>query len=184
MLGLGAIICLGRAHHYLRATLARSVFIMLGWACHSISHTRHKNSMCCMRWGWVQVYAVDLRHHGDSATVPARGYHIARLAADLRDFLQALNLADVTGQYSGSYSCSYPRYSTASPPPPLLLFWGHGVVVMRCVVVGMDTIPSTSTTSTHTCITRRAHDTRTSPRPAPAPALMAGGFRGWSGTQY
>jgi pimeloyl-ACP methyl ester carboxylesterase len=45
----------------------------------------------------VQVYAVDLRHHGDSSSVPARGYHIARLAADLRDFLEALKLTDVTG---------------------------------------------------------------------------------------
>lgn len=44
-----------------------------------------------------QVYAVDLRHHGDSSSCPERGYHIARLAADLRDFLQAVDLADVTG---------------------------------------------------------------------------------------
>lgn len=44
-----------------------------------------------------RVYAVDLRHHGDSSSVPDRGYHIARLAADLRDFLQALDLTDVTG---------------------------------------------------------------------------------------
>uniref|UniRef100_A0A383V6P7 AB hydrolase-1 domain-containing protein n=1 Tax=Tetradesmus obliquus TaxID=3088 RepID=A0A383V6P7_TETOB len=42
-----------------------------------------------------QVYAYDQRFHGDSDS-PSHGFHVARLAADLRDFLQALQLADVT----------------------------------------------------------------------------------------
>jgi pimeloyl-ACP methyl ester carboxylesterase len=53
---------------------------------------------CLLLLRRVQVYAVDLRHHGDSSTAPDRGYHIARLAADLRDFLEALQLNDVTGE--------------------------------------------------------------------------------------
>lgn len=42
-----------------------------------------------------QVYAYDQRFHGDSDS-PSHGFHIARLAADLRDFLQGLDLTDVT----------------------------------------------------------------------------------------
>lgn len=41
------------------------------------------------------MYAYDQRFHGDSDS-PSHGFHVARLAADLRDFLQALQLADVT----------------------------------------------------------------------------------------
>eukprot|EP00899_Mesostigma_viride_P003440 jgi/Mesvir1/13097/Mv06076-RA.1 len=40
------------------------------------------------------VYAIDLRGHGDSDK-PDWGYHVARLAADLRDFLAALSLTRV-----------------------------------------------------------------------------------------
>jgi pimeloyl-ACP methyl ester carboxylesterase len=43
----------------------------------------------------VQVYAYDQRFHGDSDS-PSHGFHVARLAADLRDFLTALELTDVT----------------------------------------------------------------------------------------
>jgi pimeloyl-ACP methyl ester carboxylesterase len=42
-----------------------------------------------------QVYAYDQRFHGDSDS-PSHGFHVARLAADLRDFLTALQLTDVT----------------------------------------------------------------------------------------
>lgn len=42
-----------------------------------------------------QVYAYDQRFHGDSGS-PSHGFHVARLAADLRDFLAALQLTDVT----------------------------------------------------------------------------------------
>ncbi|KAL3147128.1 hypothetical protein ABBQ38_015085 [Trebouxia sp. C0009 RCD-2024] len=42
-----------------------------------------------------QVYRYDARFHGDSAG-PCWGHHVARLAADLRDFLDAMDLQDVT----------------------------------------------------------------------------------------
>lgn len=42
-----------------------------------------------------QVYALDLRFHGESDS-PAHGFHVSRLAADLRDFLNELDLHDVT----------------------------------------------------------------------------------------
>ena len=37
-----------------------------------------------------QVVALDLRSHGDSDK-PKWGYHVARLAADLRDLLEVLD---------------------------------------------------------------------------------------------
>lgn len=43
----------------------------------------------------VPVFAYDLRGHGDSDK-PNWGAHVARLAADLRDFLVALDLSNVT----------------------------------------------------------------------------------------
>ena len=43
----------------------------------------------------VRVITMDLRGHGKSAK-PDHGYRISRLAADLRDLLQALDLSDVT----------------------------------------------------------------------------------------
>jgi pimeloyl-ACP methyl ester carboxylesterase len=42
-----------------------------------------------------QVITYDLRHHGESGKPPV-GFHIARLAADLRDLLTTLNLDNVT----------------------------------------------------------------------------------------
>eukprot|EP00191_Tetraselmis_sp_GSL018_P009601 CAMPEP_0177605492 /NCGR_PEP_ID=MMETSP0419_2-20121207/16732_1 /TAXON_ID=582737 /ORGANISM="Tetraselmis sp., Strain GSL018" /LENGTH=273 /DNA_ID=CAMNT_0019099649 /DNA_START=59 /DNA_END=877 /DNA_ORIENTATION=+ len=44
--------------------------------------------------GRCRVYALDLRHHGDSGR-PSHGLHVARLAADLNDFLTELRLTDV-----------------------------------------------------------------------------------------
>mmetsp|Transcript_30154 Transcript_30154/g.56824 ORF Transcript_30154/g.56824 Transcript_30154/m.56824 type:complete len:276 (-) Transcript_30154:372-1199(-) len=43
-----------------------------------------------------RVFAFDLRGHGESGK-PSWGAHVARLAADLRDFLVAMNLSSVTG---------------------------------------------------------------------------------------
>lgn len=66
-----------------------------------------------------RVYAVDLRHHGDSSSVPARGFHIARLAADLRDFLEGLSLTGVTGGGStllGPMYCSSRMRGARSVP--------------------------------------------------------------------
>lgn len=42
-----------------------------------------------------KVVTFDLRHHGDSEK-PNVGYHVARLASDLRDLLVALRLSNVT----------------------------------------------------------------------------------------
>lgn len=44
-----------------------------------------------------QVYAYDQRFHGESDS-PSHGFHVARLAADLRDFLQTLDLQQVGGR--------------------------------------------------------------------------------------
>lgn len=44
----------------------------------------------------TRVFAYDLRGHGESEK-PAWGAHVARLAADLRDFMHALELDGVTG---------------------------------------------------------------------------------------
>lgn len=44
----------------------------------------------------TRVFAYDLRGHGESDK-PAWGAHVARLAADLRDFMHALELDGVTG---------------------------------------------------------------------------------------
>jgi pimeloyl-ACP methyl ester carboxylesterase len=44
----------------------------------------------------TRVFAYDLRGHGQSEK-PAWGAHVARLAADLRDFMHALELDSVTG---------------------------------------------------------------------------------------
>lgn len=42
-----------------------------------------------------KVYAYDQRFHGESGK-PRHGHHVHRLAKDLKDFLEALNLEDVT----------------------------------------------------------------------------------------
>ena len=42
-----------------------------------------------------QVITYDLRHHGDSGR-PGFGFHVARLASDLKDLLTTLRLEDVT----------------------------------------------------------------------------------------
>ena len=42
-----------------------------------------------------QIYALDLRFHGDSEK-PAFGFHVSRLAADLRDFIEVLKLDQPT----------------------------------------------------------------------------------------
>ena len=43
----------------------------------------------------TQVYCLDQRFHGRSDS-PSYGFHVARLAADLHEFLEQLNLSDVT----------------------------------------------------------------------------------------
>jgi pimeloyl-ACP methyl ester carboxylesterase len=43
----------------------------------------------------TQVVALDQRFHGDSDS-PPHGFHVSRLAADLQELLQHLDLSDVT----------------------------------------------------------------------------------------
>lgn len=72
-------------------TSAPPIVLVHGW---SGSHRYFDNTMEQMaaRSGG-QVIAVDLRFHGESDK-PKWGYHVARLAADLRDVLTELSLSD------------------------------------------------------------------------------------------
>mmetsp|Transcript_40640 Transcript_40640/g.102201 ORF Transcript_40640/g.102201 Transcript_40640/m.102201 type:complete len:284 (-) Transcript_40640:157-1008(-) len=67
-----------------------TVVLLHGWSGsrHYFTHAFDSLAHSC------QVYALDLRHHGDSGR-PAFGYHVARFGADLNDFLTALDLKDV-----------------------------------------------------------------------------------------
>ena len=69
------------------ATSAPPVLLIHGW---SGSHKYFSNSidLIAKRTGG-QVFAVDLRFHGDSDK-PSWGFHVSRLAADLRDVLAHL----------------------------------------------------------------------------------------------
>lgn len=73
-----------------RGTTGPSVVLIHGW---SGSRQYLKQSIDSLA-ETCQVYAVDLRHHGDSGR-PAFGYHVARLGSDLNDFLVSLDLKDV-----------------------------------------------------------------------------------------
>mmetsp|Transcript_1185 Transcript_1185/g.1674 ORF Transcript_1185/g.1674 Transcript_1185/m.1674 type:complete len:274 (-) Transcript_1185:128-949(-) len=72
-----------------------------------------------------RVYAYDLRGHGDSDK-PAWGAHVARLAADLRDFCTALKLTEVTG-VGTSLGCAV-MWS-------YLEMFGQNAALQRCVFV-------------------------------------------------
>lgn len=75
------------------------VVLVHGWSAsrHYFERNSHALGRTC------RVYALDLRFHGDSDR-PTWGYHVARLAADLRDFLVALDLqlATVVGCSMGA----------------------------------------------------------------------------------
>ncbi|KAK9835967.1 hypothetical protein WJX81_002235 [Elliptochloris bilobata] len=67
------------------------VVLLHGWSGsrHYYDRNTHEIGKSC------RVYAVDLRFHGSSGR-PEWGYHVARLAADLHDLLQILDLWDAT----------------------------------------------------------------------------------------
>mmetsp|Transcript_7263 Transcript_7263/g.21433 ORF Transcript_7263/g.21433 Transcript_7263/m.21433 type:complete len:291 (-) Transcript_7263:364-1236(-) len=67
------------------------IVLIHGWS--GSRHYFERNTQVLGRT--CRVYALDLRFHGDSER-PPWGYHVARLAADLRDFLTALDLELVT----------------------------------------------------------------------------------------
>lgn len=56
-----------------------------------------------------RVYALDLRFHGDSDS-PSHGHHVARLAADLNDFLTCLNLERVVVVGTSLVGCCATHY--------------------------------------------------------------------------
>lgn len=67
------------------------VVLLHGW-----SGSRHYWDLCTRPIARnCQVIAFDLRHHGDSDK-PAWGFHVARLAADLKELLDHLGLQNVT----------------------------------------------------------------------------------------
>eukprot|EP00884_Botryococcus_braunii_P019260 jgi/Botrbrau1/6017/Bobra.0042s0003.1 len=70
---------------------APTVVLIHGWS--GSRHYFDRNIQALAKH--AHVYAVDLRFHGESGR-PSWGYHIARLAADIRDFLVSLELSDVT----------------------------------------------------------------------------------------
>jgi pimeloyl-ACP methyl ester carboxylesterase len=57
------------------------------------------HDLCCLHTLCAgrpaQVVALDQRFHGDSDS-PPHGFHVSRLAADLQELLQHLDLSDVT----------------------------------------------------------------------------------------
>eukprot|EP00878_Enallax_costatus_P028827 GHUV01031176.1.p1 GENE.GHUV01031176.1~~GHUV01031176.1.p1 ORF type:complete len:160 (+),score=25.99 GHUV01031176.1:581-1060(+) len=60
-----------------------------------------------------RVYAYDQRFHGQSGS-PSYGFHVARLAADLRDVLEALNLEEVSWcSQEALCICGTPHHDTA-----------------------------------------------------------------------
>ncbi|BDA49392.1 AB hydrolase superfamily protein YdjP [Coccomyxa sp. Obi] len=67
------------------------VVLLHGWS--GSRHYYDRNAQAIAKY--CQVYALDYRFHGDSDR-PSWGYHVARLAADLHDFLEALALDEVT----------------------------------------------------------------------------------------
>ncbi|KAK9904786.1 hypothetical protein WJX75_002581 [Coccomyxa subellipsoidea] len=67
------------------------VVLLHGWS--GSRHYYDRNAQAIAKH--CQVYALDYRFHGDSDR-PKWGYHVSRLAADLHDFLEALDLDDVT----------------------------------------------------------------------------------------
>ena len=70
------------------------IVLVHGW---SGSHRYFENSIDLLaeKAGGTMIVAFDLRFHGDSDK-PEHGFHVARLAADLRDVLTALKLTTPT----------------------------------------------------------------------------------------
>lgn len=82
----------GATLHYERFGSHGPVVLLIhGW-----SGSRHYWDLCTRPIArHCQVVTFDLRHHGDSSK-PGWGFHVARLAADVRDLVEALDLQNVT----------------------------------------------------------------------------------------
>ena len=76
---------------YLERGAGEPLVIVPGWSC-TAATWRHQLDGLADRF---RVIALDMRGHGRSDK-PSHGYRIARLSADLRDAMDALDLTDVT----------------------------------------------------------------------------------------
>lgn len=86
--------------HYLEAGSGRPIVLIHGWS-QSAEQFKHQIGALSERY---HVIALDQRGHGESQK-PDHGYKIQRLAADLHDVLQALELTD-TVVLGHSMGCS------------------------------------------------------------------------------
>jgi len=75
---------------YVEAGAGRPLIMIPGWS-QAVAEFRENIPALA---GHARVLAVDMRGHGESAK-PDHGYRISRLAADLRDMIEALDLHDV-----------------------------------------------------------------------------------------
>jgi len=81
-----------RLHYVVKGAGSKAPLVLVhGW---SGSHRYFDNciDLLASHLPGHQIYALDLRFHGESDK-PSHGFHVARLAADLRDFISQLGLA-------------------------------------------------------------------------------------------
>lgn len=76
--------------NYIEKGRGRPLVLVPGWS-QTAAMYRHQIDALSTKY---RVIAVDMRGHGESGK-PAHGYRIARLAADLHDFLRGMDLRDV-----------------------------------------------------------------------------------------
>ncbi|MEQ8660557.1 MAG: alpha/beta hydrolase [Gammaproteobacteria bacterium] len=79
------------ALHHVERGSGRPLVLIPGWAQSTRLFAKQLDGLA----GHCRVIALDLRGHGASPK-PAHGYRVARLAADVHEFLLAHDLADVT----------------------------------------------------------------------------------------
>jgi pimeloyl-ACP methyl ester carboxylesterase len=80
----------GVSLHYLEAGAGKPILMIPGWS-QTAEQFRHQLDGLSDRY---RVIALDLRGHGESDK-PAHGYRISRLAKDVRDVIEALDLQEV-----------------------------------------------------------------------------------------
>ncbi len=76
---------------YLEAGRGRPLVMIPGWSQTAVMYSEQIRALS----SYYRVIAVDMRGHGDSDK-PAHGYRVARLAADLHELLDGLNLDKYT----------------------------------------------------------------------------------------
>jgi pimeloyl-ACP methyl ester carboxylesterase len=80
----------GVSLHYLEAGAGKPILMIPGWS-QTAEQFRHQLDGLSDRY---RVIALDMRGHGESDK-PAHGYRISRLAKDVRDVIEALDLQEV-----------------------------------------------------------------------------------------